>query len=68
MELKDKLVMVAGEETLAARGYESDSLEALKALGYPERQAREALKKVPSEIADAAECVKLALKILARQE
>ncbi|MCK5059931.1 MAG: Holliday junction branch migration protein RuvA [Candidatus Pacebacteria bacterium] len=43
---------------------EIDTIEALTALGYRERDAREALVKVPAEITDTGEKVKKALKIL----
>jgi holliday junction DNA helicase RuvA len=66
LELKDKLMVVL-EEGEAARDNQSDTLEALKALGYNEREARDALKKVPKDITDTGECVKYALKILAKQ-
>ena len=67
LELKDKLIYSAEEDGSASRSYEGDSLEALKALGYNEREAREALKKVPREVTDTSECVKHALKILSKQ-
>ncbi|MCC2630367.1 MAG: Holliday junction helicase RuvA, holliday junction helicase RuvA [Candidatus Paceibacter sp.] len=66
LELKDKLIFTQEEVESASRSFESDSLEALKALGYAEREARDALKKVPKEITDTSECVKHALKILAK--
>ncbi len=66
LELKDKLVFTTEEDGSASRSYEGDSLEALKALGYNEREARDALKKVPKEITDTSECVKQALKILSK--
>jgi Holliday junction DNA helicase RuvA len=66
LELKDKLIFSSEEDEVASRSYESDSLEALKALGYAEREARDALKKVPKEITNTGECVKFALKILAK--
>lgn len=55
------------EEEAEHTPHESDSLEALKALGYSERDSREALKKVPKEITDTAECVKFALKALSKK-
>ncbi len=67
LELKDKLIYSEEESADASRSYESDSLEALKALGYAEREARDALKKVPETITDTASVVKHALKILAKQ-
>ncbi len=42
----------------------SDAIEALQALGYSQREAREALKKVPKEITSISDIVKQALKIL----
>ncbi len=63
LELKDKLIVVFEEGDVAGQA-ESDSLEALKSLGYPEREAREALKKVPKEVTDTVERVKHALKLL----
>jgi Holliday junction DNA helicase RuvA len=66
LELKDKLIVTHDEEG-AARSHDSDSLEALIALGYTERDARDALKKVPKDITDTAESVRHALKILAKK-
>ncbi|MBX4198026.1 Holliday junction branch migration protein RuvA [Candidatus Parcubacteria bacterium] len=66
LELKNKLV-VTGDEVDAAHYYGSDSLEALVSLGYNERDAREALKKVPKDVTDTSECIKHALKILAKK-
>jgi Holliday junction DNA helicase RuvA len=43
---------------------ESDAIEALKALGYSQKEARDALKKVPKEITKTSEMVKHSLKIL----
>jgi Holliday junction DNA helicase RuvA len=63
LELKDKLIVIYEEGDENTRN-ESDSLEALKSLGYPEREAREALKKVSKEITDTVEKVRQALKIL----
>ncbi|MBA3550750.1 Holliday junction branch migration protein RuvA [Patescibacteria group bacterium] len=65
LELKSKLTgweATEGEEAHTA--YESDALEALKSLGYSERDARDALKKVPKEITNTSECVRHALKML----
>ncbi len=65
LELKDKLV-VTKEERSANFKADGDALEALVSLGYAERDARDALKKVPKEIEDASTRVKEALKILAK--
>lgn len=65
LELRDKLGKVATDE--AAFAAEEDALEALKALGYSLREAREALKKVPDNVTDTTERIKEALKILSNQ-
>jgi Holliday junction DNA helicase RuvA len=63
LELKDKLG--AGPEGAGTTlKDESDAIDALKSLGYREREAREALKKVPREISGTSQKVKEALKIL----
>lgn len=62
LELKDKLAGEEYEITGNASG-DMDALEALKALGYGEREAREALKKV-TEYKDTGDKVKKALKLL----
>ncbi len=62
VELKDKLdgeIYVTGSSASA----DIDALEALKSLGYSEREAREALKKV-TESKDTGDKVKKALKLL----
>jgi Holliday junction DNA helicase RuvA len=64
LELKDKLTGFEEVESTAAALGESDALEALKALGYSEKDSRDALKKVPAEITDTGERVKRALKNL----
>jgi holliday junction DNA helicase RuvA len=63
LELKDKLHFTDVERSVDARS-EGDALEALVSLGYAERDAREALKKVPKEASGASERVKAALKLL----
>lgn len=65
LELKDKLHIREEDKTHDARS-EGDAMEALLSLGYNERDAREALKKVPKETVGASERVKAALKILAQ--
>ena len=64
LELKDKLTYSEVDQHLNTRG-EGDALEALISLGYSERDAREALKKVDKEVKDAGERVRSALKLLA---
>ncbi len=62
VELKDKLDGLVIEMDYSSSG-EIDALEALKSLGYGERESREALKKV-TETKDTGEKVKKALKLL----
>ncbi len=66
LELKDKLVMKEGEVMHGDAKSEGDAMEALISLGYSEREAREALKKVPKAVSDAGSRVKEALKVLSR--
>jgi len=63
LELKDKLDKLAeGEgDSLHQAG---EVIEALKALGYSQKEAREAVQKIPIEITDTGEQVKEALKFL----
>lgn len=62
LELRDKLGAIEGEhETL---GQEADALEALVALGYSMKEAREALKAVPESVIETSARVKEALKKL----
>src|SRR3990167_11176712 len=46
-ELKDKVVVAAGSDSLAS---DEDALEAMRALGYSMQEAREALKQVPASV------------------
>lgn len=62
LELKDKLDGVIVELS-AGSATDVDALEALKALGYSERDARDALKKV-TDSKDTGDKVKKALKLL----
>ena len=65
LELKDKLKVTSEDFGLDTRS-EGDALEALISLGYNERDARVALKKVPKEIEGASERVKASLKVLSQ--
>lgn len=66
LELRDKITTLPGEEDTDNMRDESDSIEGLKALGYSEREAREALKKLPKEVTRPGERIKQALKILGK--
>lgn len=61
LELKDKLSDEAGGAPL---GEDIDVLEALRSLGYPDREARGALKQLPQKLAGTSEKLREALKIL----
>lgn len=63
LELKDKLPVGKEDLSVDTRS-EGDALEALVSLGYSERDAREALKRISKEIEGASERVKAALKII----
>ncbi len=64
IELRDKISnKMKGENAGPSLQGELDTLEALKSLGYSQNEAREALKKVPSEL-DTNKKIREALKIL----
>ena len=63
LELKGKLVFTSDEMTGVMKD-ESDVVEALKSLGYSQKEARDALKRIPKEITGTSEKVKHALKVL----
>jgi holliday junction DNA helicase RuvA len=66
-ELSDKIITSGNDMPTEMMRHESDVVEALKSLGYAEREAREALKKVPADSGSAGERVKKALKILSNK-
>lgn len=61
IELKDKLEHIGSDGTSLSE--DIDALEALKSLGYGEREAREALKKVTDE-KSTGDKIKKAMKML----
>lgn len=63
IELRDKMSSYSNDNNYSLRD-EADALEALQSLGYTQRDARDALKEIDSEIIDTAARVKEALKIL----
>lgn len=66
IELKDKLLHLGGSNAaVTSTGAEAEAIEALQALGYSLREAREALKNLPSDL-DTGEKVKLALRHLGK--
>lgn len=64
LELKDK-VGLHDESDISLRD-EIDAVEALKALGYSQRDAREALKEVEKNITKTGDRIKEALRILGK--
>jgi Holliday junction DNA helicase RuvA len=66
LELRDKIELEESEKDTGNMRDESDALEGLKALGYNERESREALKKLPKEISSPSEKIKRALKMLGK--
>lgn len=64
VELRDKLGALATGEEAAALKDEADAIDALRALGYTTKEAREALKRIPKAVAGASDRVKEALKAL----
>jgi len=64
LELKDK-VLGDGDDQISLRD-EVDAVEALKTLGYSQRDAREALQKVEKNITNTNDRIKEALKILGK--
>jgi Holliday junction DNA helicase RuvA len=66
-ELKDKLLPGESEIGSSSVHYDSDVLEALKSLGYPERDAREAVKELPIDLKTTSDKIKQALKILGKR-
>lgn len=64
LELRDKLGVFENEKESAAVKEELDALEALRALGYSTKEAREALRQVPKDIQSTNKRLKEALRLL----
>jgi Holliday junction DNA helicase RuvA len=63
LELRDKIGAGTEAHEAALKGDE-EALEAMRALGYSQTEAREALRKVPSTIQKSSERLREALKIV----
>ncbi len=61
LELRDKVGVIESDKDL---DQEAEAVLAMEALGYSNKEAREALKRVPVEVTDTSEKLKLALKNL----
>lgn len=66
LELKDKLDVISGDTSGARTQEEVDAIDALQALGYSTKEAREALKQVPKEVAGTNARLKEALRLLGK--
>ncbi|MFZ2303748.1 MAG: Holliday junction branch migration protein RuvA [Minisyncoccia bacterium] len=66
LELRDKLGEHESTTGDTMLGDERDAIEGLVALGYAERSAREALKKVPTDIKGTSARIKSALRQLGK--
>ena len=66
LELRDKLGSIDSSKDTENMKDEVETLEALQALGYSTRQAREAMKKISKDTATSGERIKEALKILGK--
>ncbi len=62
LELKDKIGL-SGDVGEELHG-DSDVVEVLKSLGYSHNEARDAVKKIPSDVSGTSDRVKEALKVL----
>ncbi len=65
LELKDKVEISSDENDITLRD-EIDAIEALKALGYNPKDARDALRDVEKTITKTGDRIKAALKILGK--
>ena len=63
LELKDKVGAGTMGTSLSLKGDE-DALEALRALGYSSHEARDTLRKVPTEFSNSNDRLREALKLL----
>lgn len=68
LELRDKLGAIENKTDSAQMRDEMETLEALQALGYSTREARDAMKKIDKTTIGAGDRIREALKILGKQE
>jgi Holliday junction DNA helicase RuvA len=66
LELQDKVGTIAEGSAAALHG-DGEALEAMRALGYSQAEARDALRKVPPEIEHSSGRLREALRILGRK-
>lgn len=65
LELKDKLGTLSKEE--GGLQEESEAIDALVALGYSQKEARDSVRKIPDNISDTKEKVRAALRVISKQ-
>ena len=65
LELKDKINVTSDENDITFRD-EVDAVEGLKALGYTQKDARDALSNIDRKITKTGERIKAALKVLGK--
>lgn len=72
LELRDKLPKIAfdfntqGNTSSATRSADLEVFEALKAMGYSHKEAKDALDTIPPELTSTSDKIKAALRIVAR--
>lgn len=64
LELRDKLGSIDSKAASGLLREESDALDALTSLGYSQREARDALKEISSEVTGTSDRIREALKKL----
>lgn len=65
LELKDKIGSLGDHTSQSLKG-ESEAVEALQSLGYTLKEARDALRDIPSDLTDTGDKMKAALKFLSK--
>jgi holliday junction DNA helicase RuvA len=66
LELKDKIRASSEESTHALKG-DQEALEAMRALGYSQNEARDALRNVPQSFLNSNDRLREALKIVGKR-
>lgn len=67
LELKEKVLLLDIQEVGTMRHEDEDVLEALKAMGYRADEAREALKRIPTDTVGQGAQIREALRLLAKR-
>ncbi len=67
LELKGKSMSVSGTANGLDSNIDIDTVEALKALGYTHKEARDVLENIPKDITDTTEKIKYSLKHLSKR-